>query len=71
MNIDVAAELQVVSGNPTPEELAAVISVLQAMSAELAGIEHAVVEPPSLWSERQRPIRTPIVPGHTRWSSFR
>ena len=70
MSFDVGDELQVVSGNPTPEELAAVISVLQAMSAEITGAQRAVAEQASLWSESQRPIRNPIVPGHTRWRSF-
>lgn len=70
MSIDVGDELRVVSGNPTPEELAAVISVLQAMSAELAGAHETTVKQESAWAASQRPIRTPIVPGHTRWRSF-
>jgi len=70
MTVNVGDELTVVSGNPTSDELAAVISVLQVMAVELSG-EHQKVSPhTTAWAASQRPIRSPIVPGHTRWRSF-
>ncbi|MCC6270748.1 MAG: acyl-CoA carboxylase subunit epsilon [Microbacteriaceae bacterium] len=66
-----APEIRVVRGNPTPDELAAVVSVLEAMSEEWEGTHaQAAEEPASAWASSQRPIRTPIVPGITRWRSF-
>lgn len=64
-------EIRVVRGNPTPDELAAVVSVLEAMSAELEGTHAKAAEKTaSAWATNQRPIRTPILPGITRWRSF-
>lgn len=64
-------EIRVVRGNPTPDELAAVVSVLEAMAAELEGTRAKVAEKSaSAWTSSQRPIRTPILPGVTRWRSF-
>lgn len=64
-------DIRVVRGNPTSEELAAVVSVLEAMAAEHSGTRvrrmHSSADG---WVLSQRPIRTPIVPGVTRWSSF-
>lgn len=64
-------EIRVVRGNPTPDELAAVVSVLEAMAAELQGLQARSAEKAaSAWVQSQRPIRTPILPGFTRWRSF-
>lgn len=64
-------EIRVVRGNPTPDELAAVVSVLEAMAAELEGTRaRAGAKSSSAWVQSQRPIRTPILPGVTRWRSF-
>ena len=64
-------DIRVVSGNPTPEELAAVVSVLEGMAAELEGTRaRAAEKSASAWVNNQRPIRTPIDPGITRWRSF-
>lgn len=66
-----AEEIHVVRGNPTPDELAAVVSVLEAMTAEFEGTRAtAKARAASAWALSQRPIRTPIVPGVTRWRSF-
>ena len=70
MNLNVGEDLRVVSGNPTPEELAAVVSVLQVMAAEFDGARAKVAQQESAWATSQRPIRTPLVPGHSRWRSF-
>ena len=64
-------EVRVVRGNPTSDELAAVVSVLEAMAAELEGTRVLAAEKAaSAWRLSQRPIRTPILPGITRWRSF-
>ena len=61
-------EIRVVRGNPTPEELAAIVSVLEAMTAELEGNKaSAEARAASAWRLSQRPIRTPIIHGVTRW----
>lgn len=64
-------EIRVIRGNPTPDELAAVVSVLDAMFVELEGTRAtAAHKSVSAWRLSQRPIRTPILPGITRWRSF-
>lgn len=64
-------EIRVVRGNPTAEELAAVISVIETMAAELEGTREQTAEKAaSAWRLSQRPIRTPILPGMTHWRSF-
>ena len=70
MNLNVDEELRVVSGNPTPEELAAVVSVIQVMAAELDNAHAKVSQQQTAWAASQRPIRTPLVPGYSRWRSF-
>lgn len=64
-------DIEVISGNPTPEELAAVVAVLEGMTQELEGTRaRAAARAASAWRLSQRPIRTPIVPKVTRWRSF-
>jgi hypothetical protein len=64
-------EIRVVAGDPTPEELAAVVAVLEGMAEELEGTRaDAAARAASAWAQSQRPIRTPIVPGVTRWRGF-
>lgn len=71
MTSALSSSVQIVSGNPTPEELAAVVAVLEGMTQELEGTSaRAAARAASAWRLSQRPIRTPIVPGVTRWRSF-
>ncbi|MEO6941782.1 MAG: acyl-CoA carboxylase subunit epsilon [Terrimesophilobacter sp.] len=64
-------EIKVVRGNPTADELAAIVSVLEAMAEELEGTRaRAAARAASAWVLSQRPIRPPILPGITRWRSF-
>ncbi|MBB5632693.1 hypothetical protein BKA04_000916 [Cryobacterium mesophilum] len=64
-------EIRVVRGNPTADELAAVVSVIKAMTAELEGTRaQSEARAASGWRLSQRPIRTPIIPGITRWRGF-
>ncbi|ACZ89706.1 acyl-CoA carboxylase subunit epsilon [Streptosporangium roseum] len=51
--------LRVVRGNPTPEELAALIAVVLARASSAAAAEAV----PSAWADRSRSMRQPPVPG--------
>ena len=67
----VAANIQIVAGNPSGVEIAAVTAVLTGVLEELAGTVSArSIAPPSAWSRNQRPIRQPIFPAAGRWRSF-
>ncbi len=65
--------LRVVRGNPTPEELAAVIAIVEAASAE----EHAtfagtIRTPKSSWNRNHVQLRGGVNPGLGQWNaSFR
>jgi hypothetical protein len=60
--------LKVVRGNPSPEELATVIAVLTAASAEAqsqsSGRERRLT---STWSRNASMLRSEIVPGPGQW----
>ena len=60
--------LKLVRGNPSPEELATVIAVLTAASAEAqsqsAGRERRLT---STWSRNASMLRSEIVPGPGQW----
>jgi len=58
----------VLGGNPTPEELAVVIAVLQAASASAAAASGGgEVVPVSSWTRNTAQLRTPIAPGAGQW----
>lgn len=61
--------IKVVRGNPTPEELAAALAVVQARASAAAAVEPGV-QPPPEWSDPARlvPRRLPQ-PGPTAWRS--
>jgi hypothetical protein len=63
------ADVRVVSGEPTPEELAAVVAVLQrqADEAAAAGRAAAVVEPRTGWDASARGLRRPLDHGPGAW----
>jgi hypothetical protein len=67
----VETDLAVVSGNPDPEELAALTAVLaevlDEMAAEQGRRESAAT---SAWARSQRGVRTPLQPGPGAWRSF-
>ncbi len=56
--------LRVVRGDPTPEELAALIAVLLSRPAEP---EAAVTTSRSAWSDRSGQLRRPLHPGPGGW----
>jgi hypothetical protein len=66
------ALLRVVSGSPSPEELAAVTAVLTALEAEARADRVTVPRSaaPSGWSSRAARLRRPVDRGPGRWRSF-
>jgi len=59
---------RVLSGNPSPEELAVVVAVLQAASATAAAHSAGVVlQPVSSWSRNAGLLRAPIATGFGQW----
>lgn len=64
MSDDEHLPLRVVKGDPTAEELAALVAVVSAKAAEV-GADHAVQ--PSSWASYWRRVRTPLRPGRGAW----
>ncbi len=66
----VGADVRVVHGDPTPEELAAVIAVLQRQADEAAALGRAevTVSPRAGWDASARGLRRPLDHGHGAWS---
>ncbi|MBX3094225.1 MAG: acyl-CoA carboxylase subunit epsilon [Cryobacterium sp.] len=70
-SVGVSDDLRVVAGNPTPEELAAVMAVVAGIAAELGSRPlRRAVKQSTAWAASQRPIREPILHGTTRWRGF-
>ena len=67
-----APHLKVVSGNPTPEELAVVVALLQAARNSAVAEGASVREPVSTWARNAGQLRGSLTPGHNQWqTSFR
>lgn len=64
------ADVRVVSGDPTPEELAAVIAVLQRQADEAAeqGRAEVTTSPRAGWDASARGLRRPLEHGPGAWS---
>jgi len=58
--------LRVVRGDATPEEIAAVVAVLLARSAD-AGAPGQARSVSGLWADRSRLLRRPLSPGPGAW----
>jgi hypothetical protein len=58
--------VQVVSGSPTPDELAAVIAVLQEASKQQSGEK---LPQRSTWAKNEQILRTGLVVGNGQWGS--
>jgi Acyl-CoA carboxylase epsilon subunit len=57
--------LRIVSGDPTPDELAALLTVLAVRSSD--GGTGAVPPKRSLWAARSRQVRPSLGPGTGAW----
>ena len=63
------ADIRVVGGDPTPEELAAATAVLQASLDELAGMHRVARRAVPTWERERRGLRGPLEPGAwNRWA---
>ena len=61
--------LRVVRGNPTPEELAAVIAIVEAAAAEEKTAGGSVRRPRSTWNRNIMQLRGGIAPGFGQWNA--
>jgi hypothetical protein len=63
------ALFSVVSGAPTPSELAAVAAVIEGMVRESASLRRRATDAgPSNWEQSRRPVAVPIVPSRGAWN---
>jgi hypothetical protein len=58
--------VQVLSGSPTPEELAAVVAVLQEASKQQSSEK---LPQRSTWAKNEQILRTGLVAGNGQWGS--
>ncbi len=57
--------LRIVHGEPTPEEIAALVTVLAARGGAVA----AEARPRSTWNDRGRAVQPPLIPGPGAWKA--
>jgi hypothetical protein len=68
MSAELNQNIKVVAGNPTPEELAAVIAILESAHAEqVTSRKRAVRKPSSSWNRNAGKLRGTIMPGFGQW----
>jgi hypothetical protein len=60
------ADIKVLRGNPTAEELAAVVAVVAAVASR-SGNDAATPRKRSGWTARERAVRGPLYPGPGGW----
>ncbi|QGN56637.1 acyl-CoA carboxylase subunit epsilon [Nostocoides sp. HKS02] len=59
--------LRLVRGDATPEEVAALLAVLSAVSADAAGAREPAARHTSQWASRGRSVRRSVAPGPGGW----
>lgn len=60
--------LKVISGNPSPEELAAVVAILEAAHAEqVTEGKKQAKKPASTWNRNTSIFRNDLMPGFGQW----
>ena len=62
-----AADIRVVAGHPTPEELAALAAALTVKRAAAARAAVPAARPRSAWADRARLVREPVAAGPDGW----
>jgi hypothetical protein len=68
MSEELQNQIKVVRGNPTAEELAAVIAIVQAAAAEEQSLgKKQFAKPHSTWNRSAAILRTNIAPGRGQW----
>jgi hypothetical protein len=69
--VPTAPRIEIVGGNPTPTEVAAVTAVLAGVLEEISGhVEANEGRTQSAWARAQRPLRAPMHPGAGVWRGF-
>ncbi len=69
-NNSIQPHLKLVAGNPTSEELAVVIAVLQAAQASAVAAQVSEkARPASRWHRNPSTLRSTVVPGHNQWKA--
>ncbi|HEX4254604.1 MAG TPA: acyl-CoA carboxylase subunit epsilon [Streptosporangiaceae bacterium] len=58
--------LQIIRGDATPEEVAAILAVLAVRTRRGTG-RQAPANPPSVWADKSRLMREPISPSPAGW----
>lgn len=61
---DAATFLRIMRGDPTAEEIAALVAVLSIASLPSSSL---AARPQRVWSSPSRSVRTPLSPGHGGW----
>jgi len=65
--INLAESIKVISGNPSAQELAAVIAILEATQAEQAAEKKTARNPSSSWNRNAGKLRGDLQPGFGQW----
>jgi hypothetical protein len=66
---NIAENIKVVAGNPTPAELAAVIAILEATHSEVAAAKKLIKKPASSWTRNVGNLRSDLSPGSAQWQA--
>ncbi|MFM6939633.1 MAG: acyl-CoA carboxylase subunit epsilon [Rhodoluna sp.] len=65
---EIQQSIKVERGNPTAEELAALIAIVQSVVAEESMLgKKEITKPHSTWSRGAAQLRAPITPGLGQW----
>ena len=67
--LNLAESIKVISGNPTPQELAAVIAILEATKAEQSTEKKLAEKPASSWNRNSGNLRGNLLPGFGQWQA--
>ena len=65
--LNLAESIKVIAGNPTPQELAAVIAILEATQAEQAAEKKLAKKPASSWNRNSGNLRGNLLTGFGQW----
>jgi hypothetical protein len=65
--LNLAESIKVIAGNPTPQELAAVIAILEATQAEQAAEKKLAKKPATSWNRNSGNLRGNLLTGFGQW----
>jgi hypothetical protein len=67
--LDLDKNIKVIAGSPTPQELAAVIAILETTHSEQAAEKKQVKSPSSSWTRNSGNLRGNLLPGFGQWQA--